>query len=59
MTNVIVCTLEDGTLDVQYERRDDGWYIWTEGDGWRPFADTAASERMVKQLIRKEYDDRY
>jgi len=59
MTNVIVCTLKDGSIDVKYERRDDGWYIWTEGDGWRSFTDKTASERTVKQLIRKEYDDDY
>lgn len=57
------------TYTVPYERREDGWYVNTEelpnsevdGDntGFRLFADASASSRIVKQLLRKEFDYTY
>lgn len=47
---------------VTFERRDDGWWANTEsvdGEGWRRYASVWASDVDVRQLLNKEYDNRY
>jgi hypothetical protein len=47
---------------IQVEMREGGWYVNTteiDGEGWRIYAVPAAGKRDVKQLLNKEYDDRY
>ena len=45
---------------VQYEEREDGWYIKKEDENeWRKYARKVAGERDVRQLIFKDYCQSY
>lgn len=61
-----ICTEYDRFYDnyeiVQYEEREDGWYVETghiDGEGWRLYASPEARKSDVRQLLRKEYDVKY
>lgn len=52
--------VEGRTETVEYEKRSDGWYIKVPGARkWQKFAAPQANERMVRQLIHKEFDSSF
>ena len=58
--NRVVVQREEGERDVLYTKRDGSWQVKTPADdGFWAFANSAASERTVEQLIRKKWCGTY
>lgn len=51
------------TESIEYEERDDGWYVHTENvdgqQGFRRYAISDARAEDVRQLLRKDYSALY
>jgi len=58
MRVIVQFTPEREYETIRYRRLEDGWYV-DDGSGFEVYADREASERTIRQLINKEYDETY
>lgn len=60
MTGRVNIKTADGHETVRYQKRDDGWYVQVPDTGkWTKYAVLEAEPVDVRQLIRKQFDNRY